>query len=70
MADQNKSDHDLLIQIAVDQKTTTRDIGDLKKAMFGNGRLGLKTRVEIMWYSFGFAGLVSTGWVLYKLTRG
>ncbi len=47
-----------------------RDTAKLTRTMSGNGWLGIKSRVEIMWYSFGGIGLLGTGWLLYKLTRG
>ncbi len=88
MANQNQSDHDLLVQIAGDQRVLCtkfesyvelmeerckhhhEDTARLKRTMSGNGWMGIKTRVEIMWYSFGAVSLFGTGWLLYKMTRG
>lgn len=79
-ADKEQTDHNLLMQIAVDQKAIMvlvkerfkqheKSIDEHHRVLFGNGR-GLKTRVEIMWYSFGAVGLIGSGWLLYSLTRG
>jgi len=47
-------------------------VADLESILHGNGRMGMKTRVLIMWHSYtwlwGVCGLVA-GWVLHGLVK-
>lgn len=53
---------------AVDEKLAVHN-----KVLFGNGRQGMKSRVDIMWWVFASLGLLCFGgggiWMLVKLLR-